>query len=107
IDHLMKRNNFNIQLHICPTLREQDGLAMSSRNVRLTSEERKAASIIPKTLLYLKENIHKQPFPEILSFVQNKITSSSNLTKIEYLKIVDAKSFKPITNINETKNAIA
>lgn len=107
IEYLIKKNNFNIQLHICPTLREQDGLAMSSRNVRLNTEERKVAFIIPKTLLYIKENIRKQPFPEILLIAQNRITLSSNLLKIEYLEIVDAKSIKPLTSINETKNAIA
>src|SRR5205807_9741161 len=48
----------DIQLHICPTVRERDGLAMSSRNLRLNEQERKKAVAISETLQQVKKEIH-------------------------------------------------
>ena len=53
------------KLHICPTLRETDGLAMSSRNMRLTPEERQKAPQISRTLRYMEENLKRLSFEDI------------------------------------------
>src|SRR5439155_429866 len=56
IKKLLELENFNIQFIICPTLREESGLAMSSRNLRLNESQRQQAAEIYKTLLNIKQN---------------------------------------------------
>jgi pantoate--beta-alanine ligase len=107
VEKLIQENNLHIQLHVCPTLRENDGLAKSSRNVRLTSEEREIATIIPHTLLYIKGALQKKPLKEIIINARKQITEGSKLMKLEYLEIVDAKSLNPLSEINETTHAVA
>ncbi|RPD38136.1 pantoate--beta-alanine ligase [Chitinophaga barathri] len=65
IKRLLEITGIPAKLHICPTLRETDGLAMSSRNMRLSPSERQTAAQISRTLLYIKENVKQLPFPEI------------------------------------------
>lgn len=57
VQQLIQLKQFEIQLQIIPTLREESGLAMSSRNVRLTAEEHAAASAIYTTLNWMKANL--------------------------------------------------
>ena len=57
IQTLLNLKAMQIEMVICPTIRESDGLAMSSRNLRLSESERKQASQIHKTLLWLHQNI--------------------------------------------------
>lgn len=106
IDHFVKMNELPISLHFCSTLREVDNLAMSSRNARLSDEERKASVIIPETLDYIQKNRHTLPLPEITSISKLKITNSSPLLKVEYLEIVDSISLQPISEMTEATNAI-
>ncbi|MBT3523973.1 MAG: pantoate--beta-alanine ligase, partial [Flavobacteriaceae bacterium] len=56
IDRLIKIKNFQTELVICPTVREQNGLALSSRNALLSTENKEKAAVIYKTLIYCKEN---------------------------------------------------
>lgn len=65
IKRLLEITGINTQLHICPTLREDDGLAMSSRNMRLTPEQRATAVEISRTLQWVKDNLAARPFPEL------------------------------------------
>lgn len=106
IEHLIKRNQFPVNLIICPTLREHDGLAMSSRNARLTEEERKAAAIIPQTLNYIKQHIHQIPLNDIIYLAIEQFKKGSSLMNIEYLDIVDSKNIQHLSEINETTKAI-
>ncbi len=63
IKRLLEITNSPVNLHICPTLRETDGLAMSSRNMRLTPEQRGQAVEISRTLQWVKDNLSSRPFP--------------------------------------------
>jgi pantoate--beta-alanine ligase len=65
IKKLLETTAIPAKLHICPTLRETDGLAMSSRNMRLTPEEREKAPQINRTLRYMKENLKRLSFEDI------------------------------------------
>jgi pantoate--beta-alanine ligase len=92
IQTLVEREEIPIQIVPCPTLREQSGLAMSSRNVRLSDEGRKRASAIFASL----KSIASAPSKEIL---QEEIPSQIQLLekvgiKVEYLSVVDAKTFE-------------
>lgn len=61
INRLIKLLHLNVELVICPTLRETDGLAMSSRNLRLNPTERQNALYISRALKYIKEHVHTAP----------------------------------------------
>jgi len=82
-------------LHDCPTLRESDGLAMSSRNMRLTDSERKKATAIYQALSYLKTVVREGNFPEILEKAASIL--KSNDFRIDYITLVDAETLQPAT----------
>ncbi|MBS1920916.1 MAG: pantoate--beta-alanine ligase [Bacteroidetes bacterium] len=83
-----------IKTIICPTLREPDGLAMSSRNLRLNEQERKDATAIYHTLLYIKDQIHKNEIPEIKRAAEKILTEKGFL--VDYVELADANTLKPI-----------
>ncbi|HVT86164.1 MAG TPA: pantoate--beta-alanine ligase [Chitinophagaceae bacterium] len=86
----------DIQLNICPTLRETDGLAMSSRNMRLNEQERKNANAIYRSLLFIKENIKNKNISELKKEAGKILTE--NGFRIDYVEIADANSLELINN---------
>ena len=83
---------------ICPTLREPDGLAMSSRNVRLPGPNRKKAVIISETLSYIKNNIKTGSLKNIKNSSIQNLTSAG--FKVDYVEIADARSLQLINDWN-------
>ena len=79
---------------ICPTQREPDGLAMSSRNVRLTTIEREKANYIFKMLNYINENRKIENLENLQQIVQNKLTEQG--FKVEYVAIADQLTLETI-----------
>lgn len=95
IQRLIYIKKLDIQLITCPTLREQDGLAMSSRNLRLSGEERQNATAIYKAMLQLKTGLGKIPVRELESkasafLVQNGFRS------IDYVSICQPATLEPL-----------
>lgn len=88
----------NIQLIICPTLRETDGLAMSSRNRRLNNDERKLAVTISAALSFIKNTIHKGATSEIKTEAK-KMLESKNF-RIDYIEIADAQTLQAVDDWN-------
>jgi pantoate--beta-alanine ligase len=88
----------NIQLIICPTLRETDGLAMSSRNRRLNNDERKLAVTISAALSFIKNTIHKGDTSEIKAEAK-KMLESKNF-RIDYIEIADAQTLQAVDDWN-------
>jgi pantoate--beta-alanine ligase len=95
VNRLLKLIHSGAELVICPTLREPDGLAMSSRNMRLNPAERLNALTIYKTLNYVKDNIHNSSFYEILSNAVNTLTI--NGFDVDYLSLVSIQDDGTIT----------
>ncbi|MBP6455658.1 MAG: pantoate--beta-alanine ligase [Chitinophagaceae bacterium] len=89
------------KLHICNTLREKTGLAMSSRNERLSKEDRQKASLIFENLNYIKEHIQDFSFPELQSKVLDKL--NENQFNTEYLKLIDSTKFEELTDFDFNK----
>ena len=80
----------------CPTLREIDGLAMSSRNLRLSQSERQEALVLYKALSFVKEHWKNRPSMEVLEQAKQLIAAST--LRLDYLLLVDSDSLLPIAN---------
>ena len=105
INRLVEELHFNIELICFPTLREADGLAMSSRNLRLTDDQRKTALIFYKALIFAKAEIKKETD---LKFIKNKIIEMCTLAdvQLEYLALADAKNLTLIENVKNINQPI-
>ncbi|MFT3935365.1 MAG: pantoate--beta-alanine ligase [Chitinophagaceae bacterium] len=92
-------------LHTCPTLREADGLAMSSRNMRLNPQERANAAAISAGLRFIKANIQ----PGSLKFVIDTCTAMLREKdfKIDYVAIADASNLEPVDNWDGKQKLVA
>ena len=96
VKHLLKLIGSPAEMIICPTLREPDGLAMSSRNVRLSPAERTNAVALYKALSYIRDNIHAgQPLPDVLTAARLQLQSSK--FEADYLDLIAVKDGNAIT----------
>lgn len=95
IQSLVKKINHKVKIISLPTVRENDGLAMSSRNRRLNREERKAAVALYRALMFASENIKKLAVSEIKNEVRN-IFLKSEIMKLEYFEIINPNDFELI-----------
>ncbi len=101
--------NIDVKIVGMPIYREEDGLALSSRNKYLTPDERKAALCLFRSLMRAKELFRQseRKTEEILSEVMS-IIEAEQLAEIDYVKICDVKTLKDIEQINqETVLALA
>jgi len=101
IEQMCKDLNLNIKIIPCPIVREEDGLAMSSRNKYLTEEERIDATILYKALTMGKEIILSQErdAETIIKKIKEMITSKKTLNKIDYVSIVNPYTLANVSHI--------
>ena len=102
IKKMVEKSKLPVKIHGVPTLREEDGLAMSSRNVRLTETQRKEATIIYETLTKVKEWFKVLSVEEIKLRVL-EIFRNSNF-ELEYFVIADEKTLKETDYFYKDKN---
>jgi len=100
---LVKKSTLKVNVISCATHRETNGLAMSSRNSRLTSQERDAASIIFQILCEVKTKIGKTPLKAINQWVSEQFENHP-LFKLEYFTIANEETLKKISEISPQKN---
>ena len=97
--------NNKIKINICPTLREENGLAMSSRNTRLSPDDRIKAAIVSAALRFIKENLRlgdtKEMIDEAMEILQQ------NEFKIDYVEIADADTLKSVENWHGKQKIVA
>lgn len=94
--------NLDIDIVICPTIREDDGLAMSSRNTYLSPDSRKQATLIHQALKEAESlHLNGEQSPEILIQKITETLNSASLAKIDYLSIVNSETFLPVEFTNE------
>lgn len=106
IKEMVRQLNYGIQIITCPIVREPDGLAMSSRNARLTPSERAVAGIISQTLFTIQKLAGKLSVDELTMLVESEIAEGS-LTELEYFEIVDAGTLQPVLNLDKAESAVA
>lgn len=93
VKRLIRIEQLPIQMHIIPTVREADGLAMSSRNLRLSTEERNDALMLYKALKHIYDHLGQKPLEQLIY----EATDLANTTlKTEYIAVVNSDTFEPV-----------
>ncbi|MFH6997727.1 pantoate--beta-alanine ligase [Flavobacterium sp. FlaQc-57] len=103
VKKMVEKTNLPVNVVGCPIFREENQLAMSSRNERLTSEERKEAAIIYKVLTEAKEIFKNSSPEETIQFVENSFKDNERF-ELEYFVIADESTLLPIDQKNTDKN---
>ena len=102
--HLVRKEN-DIELKIIPTEREKDGLALSSRNLRLDAEERKIAPAIYAELSNIKNLIQQHPIDTLEKNAKNSLEKKG--FKVDYVEIANAEDLSPATAHSNEKVVLA
>ena len=94
VRRMVRDLNFNIEIIAVPTMREEDGLACSSRNQYLNAEERKQAAVLFKALRAAADS-GKQSATDSVTLAR-RVISEAPLARIDYVEVVDAESLQPV-----------
>ena len=105
INKMITDKKYNVLLKICDTIREQDGLAMSSRNVRLNVTERTDALKIIETLKKIKREVTIENIEQIKINAQNYLTR--NGYKVDYIEIAEADTLEIVKDWDGNKKLVA
>ena len=113
IRRIVQDLDMDVNVNVMDTIREQDGLAMSSRNVYLTEEERKAAPVIYKSLCSAK-NLYGQSSSssscitskEIVQTVEQVLQTEPLVSEIQYISVDDKETMRPIDLVDKQRGAI-
>lgn len=102
IRQMVRDLNMDVEIVGCPIIREDDGLAKSSRNTYLSDEERKAALVLNKSLKHAKELLleDEKDAKKIIGSIESFIISEP-LAKIDYIQVVDSENLKPVDKIEK------
>lgn len=101
IRRMVRDLNFEVEITVCPIVRESDGLAMSSRNAYLTGEQRKQALILHRSLMRVKEMAAGgESSAERLIAAGRKELGSEPDVRLDYFEVVDAQTLDTIKNVS-------
>ena len=101
IRRMVELEGFKLQIVACPIVRETDGLALSSRNVRLTAEQRAIAPNIAGTLMESVDFAKTHTVAETVDFVTAKIDSYPQM-EVEYYEIVDGRNMQAVSSWDDS-----
>lgn len=102
VKKMATKNNLKVNVIGCPIYREPNNLAMSSRNVLLSSKEKEEASIIYKTLIGAKAKFQKNSATAVTDWVQKSFENNPDF-KLEYFQIADEATLLPCLKKNKNK----
>ncbi|MBK8808409.1 MAG: pantoate--beta-alanine ligase [Bacteroidales bacterium] len=106
IKELVRQKNIKTEIIPCQTVREADGLAMSSRNALLTKEQRQSAVMLSKSLFYARDNRKTNSVEKLKTDVRSMI-ETENLLSLEYFEICNSETLQTITNFDQCTQAVA
>jgi len=100
VRRMVRDLNFPVEIVPCPTVREADGLAMSSRNALLTAEQRRQAPVLYNALAEARKLIETGARDSMaLKQVMADVLSRADLAQVDYVEIVDAETLSPVETI--------
>lgn len=105
IREMVRQMQFDLEIVGCPIVREEDGLALSSRNARLSAEERENALKISQTLFKSRTFAATHTVSETQKFVEDAIVAAPGL-RLEYFEIVDGNTLQKVGNWDQTSYAV-
>ncbi|WET71431.1 pantoate--beta-alanine ligase [Sphingobacterium sp.] len=107
IKRMIAMKDLAIQLAICPIIRDQDGLALSSRNARLSEAGKRTALALSRSLQYVKDHIHDPiPLAEIKDRALKILTDTDELS-VEYFALCESSTLKEVNHIDFSKQHVA
>lgn len=106
IQQMVDDLNFPVEIIPCPIMREEDGLALSSRNVYLNSEEREQAVILNQALSLIDEHFLAKHTPEDVIEKVKALIASKPLANIDYVELLSYPSLQPIATFEGTREVI-
>jgi pantoate--beta-alanine ligase len=104
INRMINLLNLPVKLEMVPITREEDGLAMSSRNIHLTADDRQHALILSKTLNKVKQNFNFIEIEELKQLAEKDIAAEPGVA-LAYFEIADGETLLPANK--NTKNIVA
>lgn len=104
IRNLVKKTGLPVEIRSLPIRREENGLAMSSRNQRLGEKDREKAGALFQSLQWMQGNFYEMPVAELKNTARARLESRFPEIEIEYLEIADANTLRPT---NSKENAMA
>jgi len=102
VKKLVANNNLKVNIVGCPIFREKNGLAMSSRNERLSKTDREEASVIYKTLVTAKKMFGTKSAKEVTKWVENSFEKNKKIT-LEYFEIAEETTLKTCQRKSKNK----
>jgi pantoate--beta-alanine ligase len=106
IRQLVDELKFNLSVQVTPTLREPDGLAMSSRNLRLNEDEREQATVFYRALNKAKEALKEGKNLDLVSRMVREIVEKNPLITLEYFEIAESKNLNVLDNVKAAQHPI-
>jgi len=107
IQKMVRDLNLDVELVICPTVRETDGLALSSRNAYLGPEERTAATVLFRALQAAGKELAAGVRDTLeLQRTMRKVLESESQARVDYAEIVDAETFEPVVRVGRNCYAL-
>jgi pantoate--beta-alanine ligase len=100
IDKMIRELKLRVKLIVVPIKREAHGLAMSSRNERLSPETRSKAGVIYQVLKSIKKRKNQRTFEQLIEYAQKKLNKEP--FKLEYIMFADGKTLQPVNSIDES-----
>jgi len=105
IKNMVSQFNMPVEIVSCPIIREDDGLAMSSRNIHLSAADRKNALVLNQALQYVSDNFVRHPLSALVEEAKKMILKTPGV-ELDYFTIADENTLLPITEGDKT-NAVA